>query len=338
MPMAPDRKTQLIPENQEQSIHPLYRYAYIADREEGLILVDVTTLSDANPSNNFFTRALTFNPVEGGETPPGQPAGTPAFRNAAVSAAGPAASSPPRGVLTGANSIAVAGRWVLIGAEKGLVIVDVDKPLEPKVLAVIPEIESATGIGVQFRYAFVTDKRGLHTVDITDPAKPRLAATVPIKDARSVYVARTYAYVAGGAEGVIIVDVERPEKPVIDQIFNEDLHDVHDVKVASTNASAFAYVADGEHGLKILQLTSPEWTPWYAGFSPRPMPRLIARRHTVGPALAISKGLDRDRAADESGYQVSIFNRIGARPMTLAEKQRLYLRNGQLYTVSEAPK
>ena len=66
--------------------------------------------------------------------------------------------------------------------------------------------------------------------------------------------------------------------------------------------------------------------------------RLIAHRHTHGPALAISKGLDRDRAVDESGDQVSIFNRIGSRPMTLEEMQRLYLKNGAIYTVSEAPK
>ena len=44
MPVDPSRKTALIPENQETPMHPLYRYAYIADREEGLIMVDVTTL------------------------------------------------------------------------------------------------------------------------------------------------------------------------------------------------------------------------------------------------------------------------------------------------------
>ena len=163
-----------------------------------------------------------------------------------------------------------------------------------------------------------------------------LSATLPIQDARSVYVARTYAYVAAGAQGLVIVDVERPDKPRVDQVITDGLNDVNDVKVASTNASTFAYVADSE-GLKILQLTSPEWTPAYAGFSPRPAPRLIARRHTRGPALAISKGLDRDRAVDESGNQVSIFNRIGARPMTLPEMQRLYLRDGKLYTVEEKP-
>jgi hypothetical protein len=302
MPMDPLRTTGKDPANQEQAIHPLYRYAYVADREEGLILVDVTTLTDGNPSNNFFRRALTFN---------------------------------PENILDGANAIAVAGRTLLVGTQEGLVILDIDKPLQPDILTTLDGFETITAIAVQFRYAFVTDANGLHTVDITDPAKPRLAATVPIKDARNVYVARTYAYVAGGKEGVIIVDVEKPEKPFVDQVFHEDLHDVNDVKVASTNASTFAYVADGAHGLKILQLTSPEWTPAYAGFSPRPAPRLIAKRHTHGPALAISKGLDRDRAVDESGNQVSIFNRIGARPMTLTEMQRLYLRDGKLYTVRE---
>ena len=88
---------------------------------------------------------------------------------------------------------------------------------------------------------------------------------------------------------------------------------------------------------KNVRYLSPEWTPGYAGFSPRPAPRLVATRHTHGPALAVSKGLDRDRAVDEGGNQVSIFNRIGARPMTLPEMQRLYLRDGTLYTVSETP-
>jgi hypothetical protein len=306
MPIAPGRKTSLLAMNEEQPMHPLYRYAYIADREEGLILVDVTTLTDGNPSNNFLDRAKTFNPDE---------------------------------VLKGAQSIAIAGRWLYIGTDHGLVIVDVDKPLEPRIVATLPEIEKATGIAVQFRYAFVTNARGLHSIDVTDPTHPRIAATLPLADARNVYVARTYAYVAGGKQGVVIVDVERPEKPVIDQTFdaNGALDDVNDIRIGSTNASTFAYVADGKNGMRVLQLTSPEWTPTYAGFSPRPSPRLIATRHTHGPALAISKGLDRDRAADESGNQVSIFNRIGARPMTLDEMQRLYLRDGRLYTVSETP-
>ena len=302
LPMQPNRKTQFIAANEEQPIHPLYKYAYVADREEGLILIDVTTLTDGDPANNYLTRALTFNPDD---------------------------------ALRGASAIAVAGRWVYIGCDRGVVVIDVDKPLEPRVVATIKDIDKATSIAIQFRYAFITDAHGLRVADVTDPTSPRLAATLPIADARNVYVARTYAYVAGGAQGMVIVDVEKPESPTIDQVYNKDLHDTNDIKVASTNASVFAYVADGKEGFKVVQLTSPEWMPQYAGFSPRPSPRLIATRKTEGPALAISKGLDRDRAVDESGNQVSIFNRIGARPMTLPEMQRLYLREGKLYTVEE---
>jgi hypothetical protein len=94
-------------------------------------------------------------------------------------------------------------------------------------------------------------------------------------------------------------------------------------------------VADGRDGLKVIQLTSPASQPGFYGFSPDPKPELIAWRHTASPALAVAKGLDRDRGVDETGHQIAIFGRIGSRPFTLAEMQKLYLdRSGRLQTVS----
>jgi hypothetical protein len=115
----------------------------------------------------------------------------------------------------------------------------------------------------------------------------------------------------------------------VDQTYNANgqLNDVHQVKIAMTNASLFAYVADGKNGLRILQLTSPETMAEYAGFSPRPRPELIATFKTKGDALAISKGLDRDRAVDESGNQISVFGRRGARPFTYDEILRMLKTN-----------
>jgi len=108
------------------------------------------------------------------------------------------------------------------------------------------------------------------------------------------------------------------------------------VKIGMVAASAFAFLADGKNGLRVLQIVSP-WddAAHFSGFSPRPNPKLIATAHTRGPALAISKGIDRDRAVDESGNQLAVFGRRGARPLNLAEMRGLYLRNGQLYTVSD---
>ena len=303
MPMAPHRKP--LPVNQEQPIHPIYSYAFISDKEEGLILTNVNTLTDGNPENNFFTRALTWN---------------------------------PDGILDGAVNLTIAGNHAYVLADRGLVVLDISTPLQPKVIALMPEIRKGTSVQVQFRYAFVTDSEGLAIIDITKPGAPRQVARVPIADARNVYVARTYAYVAGGSEGMIIVDVERPDKPFIDQKWTGGvLKDTWDIKVASTNASLFAYIADGKNGLVVAQLTSPETVPGYRGFSPRPYPQLIARKHTHGPAIALSKGLDRDRAADESGNQVAVFNRLGSRPMNLMEMQRLYMREGAIFTVSDTP-
>src|SRR5262249_55575536 len=182
-------------------------------------------------------------------------------------------------------------------------------------------------------------------IDVTVPSEAHIVngAFVSLGDAHDVYVARTYAYVANGKEGIAIVDVEQPEKPRLDQVFSADgkLNDVHQVKIAMTNASLFAYVADGKNGLRVLQLTSPETVPEYAGFSPRPRPVLISTFKTKGEALGVSKALDRDRAVDESGNQVSVFGRRGARPFTLTEMLRMLRTNdgrGDWFRVSDKPR
>ena len=298
------------PENQEQPIHPLYAYIYLTDRDEGLVVSTAATLLDGNPSNNFLARAAAFN---------------------------------PGGLLKGAINLAIAGRYAYVLCDRGLVIVDINDPLKPAVAAQVgaPDIRMPKAVAVQFRYAFVTDADGLKVVDITAPERPRPvpAATVPIEHASGLYVARTYAYVASGPRGLTIVDVERPEQPHVDQTFTADgaLNDARDVKVAMTNASVFAYVADGRNGLRVVQLVSANATAGAFGFSPRPTPRLIATYRTHAPALSVSKGLDRDRAADESGNQVAVFGRRGARPLTLDEIRRLYLRDGRVWTVTDTP-
>jgi hypothetical protein len=310
-----------LPENEEQPIHSLYGFLYVADKEEGLVIIGdanleskspgVGTLLDGNPANNFLRRALAFN---------------------------------PGGALSGARRITIAGTYAYVLTDKALVVVDLDNPLAPRITASIgsPALNEPRGIAVQFRYAFVVDRDGLKVLDVTDLAQPRSipSALVPLEDARNIYVARTYAYVSAGKQGLAIVDVEKPDAPKLDQLFTAggQLNDVNDVKVGMVAASAFAFVADGKNGLRVLQILSPWDDPaHFSGFSPRPTPKLIATARTRGPALAISKGIDRDRAVDESGNQLAVFGRRGARPLNRAESHALYLRGGQLYTVADSP-
>ena len=292
--------------NQEQPFHPIYNYAVITDSVEGLILVDVNTLNDGEPRNNFLERAVTWN--EGG-------------------------------VLTGARHITLAGYNAYVTTEDSLVVVDLNDPLKPKAVRRIA-LNDPRATAVQFRYLFVTDAEGLKVFDATDPTKLSVipGAMVPLKNAQRLYIARTYAYVAAGEEGLAIINVKKPVEPELYQMFNGEgqIRDARDVIVASTNASLYAYVADGKHGLKVVQLTAPDTQPRYYGFSPEPKPELIAWRQTDYPALALSKGLDRDRGVDETGGQIAVFGRLGSRPFTLDEMQKLYLnKQGDPYYVTD---
>ncbi len=302
-------KTLMRETNLEQPFHPIYDYAVIVDAEEGLILTDVNTLADGEPRNNFLERALTWN---------------------------------EKGILDGARHVTLGGYYAYITADAGVVILSLDDPLTPKLISVV-RLTDARATALQFRYLFVTDATGLRVVDMTHPNRPRLieGARVPLADARRVYLARTYAYVAATGQGLAIVDIERPEAPRLHQLFDAGgaIDDARDVVVGTTNASLFAYVADGRNGLRVIQLTSPELQPRFYGFSPEPRPRLIASHPTALPALALSKGLDRDRAVDETGHQMAIFGRIGSRPFNLEEMQRLYLDDrGKPWSVVDEPR
>ena len=66
---------------------------------------------------------------------------------------------------------------------------------------------------------------------------------------------------------------------------------------------------------------------------------MIAWAKTPSPAIALSKGLDRDRAVDETGGQIAVFGRIGSRPFSLAEQQKLFLDvNGEPWFVTNSPR
>jgi hypothetical protein len=305
-----DPKRTHLPENEEQPIHPMYGYVFVADREEGLVVVNVATLFDGNPENNFLKRATLTDPS-------GRAMGD---------------HFNPQGKLTGAEFAICAGHRVYVCTARGLAVVDVDQPERPRLVGELADgfLRNPRAVTIQFQYAFVTDDDGLKVVSLADPEHPRAVAraVVPLRHAGKLYAARTYVYVANGSDGLAIIDVENPEQPRLDQMFNADgkLNDARAVQIGSVSASMYALVADGKNGLRVLQLISPDTVDGAAGFSPRPAPRLIATYPTKEPMLAVSRGLDRDRVVDETGNQAVVFGRRGSRPFHLDE-MRAFLRH-----------
>jgi hypothetical protein len=299
------------PENQEQPISLIYAWVFITDRDEGLVMTTVGTLLDGNPDNNFLDKDLKTIRYN------------------------------PDGKLTGAMHSFMAGTNLFVVAQKGLFVLGLSNTelAAPQMLAELGngEFKNPRAVGVQFRYAFVTDDEGFKVVDITDPTKPRFLpdATIPLRHAQRFYLARTYAYVADGEDGLAFIDITNPERPRLERLYNADgqLNDTRAVQIGSVSASMFALVADGRNGLRVIQMISPENVPGSAGFSPQPNPKLIATYPTASPAVAVGRGLDRDRVVDETGNQTVVFGRRGARPFHLDEMKKFYERDGQLYTV-----
>ncbi len=281
--------------NQEQPFHPIYTYAFITDSVEGLILTDIDTMHDREPRNNFLERALTWN---------------------------------PNGLLNGVRHLTIAGYWFYFATPEGIVVVNMDDPMNPVHATTIP-LNDVRASALQFRYLFASTSKGLQVVDVTHPDKPVVMdkATIPLENAQKMHLARTYAYVAAGNQGIAIIDITKPDRPRLQTIFNADgqINDARDIAVASTNATLYAYIADGRNGLRVVHLTSPESQPNFYGFSPEPKPELIAWFPTKSPALSLSRALERDRGADETGNQIAVFGRIGSRPFNEEEMKQLYL-------------
>jgi hypothetical protein len=281
-----------MPENEEQEIPLYYGFIYGTDTVEGLVNILVGTLVDGNPANNYLYKDVTFN---------------------------------PGGLLTGATNLVAAGSRLYITCPQGLVVVSVANPKEPKVLGQYSGsfLRNPRAVAVQFQYAFVTDEDGLKIFDISDPDRPVPASSLALKEANRLYLARTYAYVANGEEGLAIVDIERPTRPRLYMMYDADgqMNDVQAVQIGAISQSMFALVADGKHGFRVVQMISPENVPENAGFSPKPKPKLIATYPIPkgGEAIAITRGLDRDRVVDETGQQTVVFGRRGARPFHLSE-------------------
>lgn len=304
-----DPKRKHLPVNEEQPIADYYGYAFVTDLEEGLIVADVATLLDGNPANNFIRKAASFN---------------------------------PGGALNGARHSWMAGQWLYITTAQGLAVVDVMNPEKPVMVGSYSGslLSGARQVSVQWHYCFVTDAEGLKVFDISNPAKPQPinGASVPLGEANGLYVARTYLYVANGSQGLAIIDIKNPEKPrkLSDYTAGGVINDARDVQIGSVSASMYAHIADGRNGLRIVQMISPENVPGHMGFSPKPEPKLIATYPTEGPAVTVSRGLDRDRVVDESGNQTVVFGRRGSRPFNPEEMAAFYKKpTGEYYRVAD---
>src|SRR5439155_1107955 len=76
----------------------------------------------------------------------------------------------PNGALTGATFVAAAGHRLYLTTPRGLYVIDVSDPTQPRIAGELTNrfLKNPRCVAIQFRYGFITDDDGLKIVDRTD--------------------------------------------------------------------------------------------------------------------------------------------------------------------------
>jgi hypothetical protein len=196
-------------------VYPLGGYAFVADREGGLRIANVSDPANPKHVSNYFE------------------AGSVHVLDVFVS-----------------GSYA----YVAMGG-LGLRIVDISDPANPQEVGFSDTEGVAEAVQVSGSYAYLADgEDGLRIFDISDPADPQEIGfydTPAPGYAKDVYLSGRYAFMGDGPSSrLLVIDVSDPANP---ELAGE--YETPGYVWAIYITDSHAYVANGEHGMLILLLS-----------------------------------------------------------------------------------
>ncbi|MFC1495105.1 C13 family peptidase [Thermodesulfobacteriota bacterium] len=235
-------------------------YAYVADRDNGLQVIDIT-----DPSNPQ---------IVGFVDTPGQANDVTIVGDTAYVADGDNGlqvidiSDPSNPQIVGSldalgstNKVCVSGIYAYVassydyssGYGGGLQVIDINDSSNPNKIASVNTDNEARGVSVSGSYAYVAGFNNIQVIDISDPLNPKIIGSVfTVNYGRDVFVAGSYAYMAGWPNGLSVIDISVPSNPKL-------------IGIVSTPGEAsgvfvlgsYAYVADGDNGLQVIDISNP---------------------------------------------------------------------------------
>jgi len=102
-------------------------------------------------------------------------------------------------------------------------------------------------------YAYIADgENGLEILNIASATPFNVGNLQMDGIAKKVYVDGSYAYVSTGLDGVVVVDVSNPSSPILEAHYASNGGNSLD----AVERDGFVFIADGENGLKIVNMQS----------------------------------------------------------------------------------
>jgi hypothetical protein len=227
------------------------RYAYIADYEKGLKIINIV-----NPTNPVLAGSLDTDGLAVGVTVVDDYAYVADNDKGLkiINISTPANPSLVGGLSThAATGVMVIGDYAYIADYSyGLKIINISTPANPSLVGSLATDGNAMEVIVTRDDAYVVDNdKGLKIINIVNPTNPVLVGSLDTDGgANGVAVVGGYAYVADGHRGLKIINITTPSEP--DLVGDLDF----EYAIGVTILGDYAYVANGG-GLKIINVATP---------------------------------------------------------------------------------
>lgn len=124
----------------------------------------------------------------------------------------------------------------------GMYMIETTDPVNPTLIGGA-DVDQANGIALRGKYAFTASASGMLVFDVTNPGIPLQVAKYETKEAaREIEISGYYAYLAVGGDGLHVINIENPEKPVLEYRFDTPSEAV----ASAIGLSARAYMLVGD--------------------------------------------------------------------------------------------
>jgi len=155
-----------------------------------------------------------------------------------------------------ANSVDVKDSYAYVAAgSRGLQVVDVFDPQNPKIVAFQTTGGNANDVKVVDNYAYVArGNSGLVIIDISNSLNPSITGTIDLTSSRDIQIRGNTAYIADGSAGLRIINITDPANPTLIGTANTP----GTAKGVDVNEDqTIAVVADATAGLQIIDISIP---------------------------------------------------------------------------------
>jgi hypothetical protein len=243
------------------SVQVVGNYAYVADRDSGLQIIDISNPTTPTLKGNYDTSGYAYGVQVVGN-----------YAYVADDYSGLQIidiSNPTTPTIKGnyntsgsATSVQVVGNYAYVAdVFSGLQIIDISNPTTPTLKGNYDTSSFALGVQVVGNYAYVADYySGLQIIDISNPTTPTLKGNYDTSSyAIGVQVVGNYAYVADAYSGLQIIDISNPTTPTL-----KGNYDTSGIAYGVQVVGNYAYVADYYSGLQIIDISNPT-TPTLKG-------------------------------------------------------------------------